>query len=154
MTRVTRRVRQMNGRYCRGHPSVYPPTFKLDHCNAPRHHNDTRTIHVPSRYLTHPWPELDLNRHCQAYHIKMPGLIQDGDSFQTLTIKELHPNFGAEVAGVDFPNPSEEQFQEILKAMAKVCQLSQHAFHLGRFRFGTSLTTAVRRVRLPWHRHG
>ncbi|KAF2651587.1 alpha-ketoglutarate-dependent 2,4-dichlorophenoxyacetate dioxygenase [Lophiostoma macrostomum CBS 122681] len=49
----------------------------------------------------------------------MPGLVQERGPFKTLTIKELHPNFGAEVTGVDFPNPSEEQFEEILQAMAK-----------------------------------
>ncbi|KAJ4294087.1 hypothetical protein N0V90_007776 [Kalmusia sp. IMI 367209] len=39
--------------------------------------------------------------------------------FKTIRVKELHPTFGAEIEGVDFPNPSDEQFQEILVAMAK-----------------------------------
>lgn len=43
-----------------------------------------------------------------------------GSEFKTFRVKELHPNFGAELEGVDFPNPSDEQFQEILAAMAKV----------------------------------
>ncbi|KAL1606490.1 hypothetical protein SLS60_003894 [Paraconiothyrium brasiliense] len=42
-----------------------------------------------------------------------------GSEFKTFRVKELHPNFGAELEGVDFPNPSDEQFQEILAAMAK-----------------------------------
>jgi alpha-ketoglutarate-dependent 2,4-dichlorophenoxyacetate dioxygenase len=50
----------------------------------------------------------------------MPGLIQEGGPFKTIRVKELHPTFGAEIEGVDFPNPSEEQFKELLAAMAKV----------------------------------
>ncbi|KAF2875210.1 alpha-ketoglutarate-dependent 2,4-dichlorophenoxyacetate dioxygenase [Massariosphaeria phaeospora] len=52
----------------------------------------------------------------------MPGLVQENGAstaFKTITVKELHPTFGAEVQGVDFPNPSEEQFNEVLAAMAK-----------------------------------
>ena len=49
----------------------------------------------------------------------MPGLVKE-DDFKTLTVKELHPTFAAEVSGVNFQNLSEEQFQEILAAMAKV----------------------------------
>ncbi|KAF2187324.1 alpha-ketoglutarate-dependent 2,4-dichlorophenoxyacetate dioxygenase [Zopfia rhizophila CBS 207.26] len=48
----------------------------------------------------------------------MPGLIQE-TPFKTITVKELHPTFGAEISGVVFPNPPEEQFNEILAAMAK-----------------------------------
>jgi alpha-ketoglutarate-dependent 2,4-dichlorophenoxyacetate dioxygenase len=40
--------------------------------------------------------------------------------FKTISVKELHPTFGAEIQGVEFPDPSEEQFEEILAAMAKV----------------------------------
>ena len=44
-----------------------------------------------------------------------------GDNFKTLSIKELHPTFGAEVSGVDFSqNIPDDVFEEILKAMAKV----------------------------------
>ena len=56
----------------------------------------------------------------------MPGLVLEGApgagpaAFKTIHVKELHPTFGAEVEGVDFPNPSEEQFRELLAAMAKV----------------------------------
>lgn len=51
----------------------------------------------------------------------MPGLLQEnGGAFKTIRVKELHPTFGAQIEGVDFPNPSEEQFKEILAAMAKV----------------------------------
>ncbi|KAF1830146.1 alpha-ketoglutarate-dependent 2,4-dichlorophenoxyacetate dioxygenase [Decorospora gaudefroyi] len=48
-----------------------------------------------------------------------PGPSTGGSSFKTFRIKELHPNFGAEIEGVDFPNPSERQFRELLQAMAK-----------------------------------
>ncbi|KAF2731330.1 alpha-ketoglutarate-dependent 2,4-dichlorophenoxyacetate dioxygenase [Polyplosphaeria fusca] len=52
----------------------------------------------------------------------MPGLVQKTPttaSFKTIVVKELHPTFGAEIEGVNFPNPSNEQFDEILAAMAK-----------------------------------
>ncbi|KAH8883813.1 alpha-ketoglutarate-dependent 2,4-dichlorophenoxyacetate dioxygenase [Thozetella sp. PMI_491] len=48
----------------------------------------------------------------------MPGLLQE-TPFQTITVKELHPTFGAEVEGVDFENLSEAQLAEIKAAMAK-----------------------------------
>lgn len=50
---------------------------------------------------------------------KMPGVIQESP-FKTIQVKELHPTFGAEVSGVNFQDLSEEQFKEILAAMAKV----------------------------------
>ena len=43
-----------------------------------------------------------------------------GSDFKTLSVKELHSTFGAEIEGVEFPNPSKEQFEELLRAMAKV----------------------------------
>jgi len=44
-----------------------------------------------------------------------------GYNFKTLSIKELHPTFGAEVSGVDFSqNIPNDVFEEILKAMAQV----------------------------------
>jgi alpha-ketoglutarate-dependent 2,4-dichlorophenoxyacetate dioxygenase len=49
----------------------------------------------------------------------MPGLLQE-TPFQTITVKELHPTFGAEVEGVNFQNLSEAQLAEIKAAMAKV----------------------------------
>lgn len=49
----------------------------------------------------------------------MPGLIQE-TPFKTITVKELHPTFGAQVDGVDFQNLSEEQYKEVLSALAKV----------------------------------
>ncbi|KAI0169298.1 taurine catabolism dioxygenase [Hypoxylon sp. FL1284] len=48
----------------------------------------------------------------------MPGLIQESP-FKTITVKELHPTFAAEVSGVNFQNLSDEQFEEIVAAMAK-----------------------------------
>lgn len=53
----------------------------------------------------------------------------DDGGFKTFRVKELHPTFGAEIEGVDFPSPSNEQFAEILAAMAKV-----------RWKFSTSTT--------------
>lgn len=49
----------------------------------------------------------------------MPGLIQESP-FKTIAVKELHPTFGAEVSGVNFQDLSDEQFREIVSAMAKV----------------------------------
>ncbi len=41
--------------------------------------------------------------------------------YKTLTVKELHPTFGAEVHDVDFSKHiSEDVFEEILAVMAKV----------------------------------
>ncbi|KAK2770680.1 hypothetical protein FQN52_007281 [Onygenales sp. PD_12] len=39
-------------------------------------------------------------------------------SFRTITVRKLHPSFGAEIEGVDFPNISDETFSEVLSAMA------------------------------------
>ncbi|KAH8778506.1 hypothetical protein F5883DRAFT_215803 [Diaporthe sp. PMI_573] len=48
----------------------------------------------------------------------MPGTIQE-PSPEGLTVKELHPTFGAEIEGVDFENLSDAQFAEIKAALAK-----------------------------------
>ncbi|KAF2453967.1 alpha-ketoglutarate-dependent 2,4-dichlorophenoxyacetate dioxygenase [Lineolata rhizophorae] len=48
----------------------------------------------------------------------MPGIIKD-TPFKTISVKELHPTFGAEIEGVDFENLSQEQFDEIKAALAK-----------------------------------
>lgn len=53
----------------------------------------------------------------------MPGLIQQ-PHFKTITVKELHPSFGAEIQGVDFDNLSDEQFDELKAALAKVSNSS------------------------------
>jgi alpha-ketoglutarate-dependent 2,4-dichlorophenoxyacetate dioxygenase len=55
----------------------------------------------------------------------MPSLIQE-TPFKTITIKELHPTFGAEVQGVNFAQLSDEQFQEVQAALAKVSPLFQN----------------------------
>jgi alpha-ketoglutarate-dependent 2,4-dichlorophenoxyacetate dioxygenase len=52
----------------------------------------------------------------------MPGAIQESP-FKTIQIAELHPTFGAQVDCVDFPNPSEEQLNEIKAALARVSTL-------------------------------
>jgi len=49
----------------------------------------------------------------------MPGLLKNSE-FKHLQIRELHPTFGAEIDGVDLANASDEEFQEVLAAMAKV----------------------------------
>jgi alpha-ketoglutarate-dependent 2,4-dichlorophenoxyacetate dioxygenase len=48
------------------------------------------------------------------------GSSPRGSDFKTFRVKELHPSFGAEIAGVDFPNLRKDQFEELLQAMAKV----------------------------------
>lgn len=65
--------------------------------------------------------------------VKMPGLVQESP-FKTITVKELHPTFGAEIEGADFENTTNEQFEEIKAALAKVCGLFLPALsytHLG-----------------------
>ncbi|KAK6837032.1 taurine catabolism dioxygenase [Apiospora arundinis] len=49
---------------------------------------------------------------------KMPGIIETPSS-ETIKVRELHPTFAAEITGVDFRDVSEEQFAEIIAAMAK-----------------------------------
>ena len=49
----------------------------------------------------------------------MPGLITEHSS-QSLEIKELHPTFGAEITGLNLKECTDDQFQELLAAMAKV----------------------------------
>lgn len=49
----------------------------------------------------------------------MAGLKQ-ATTFKTITVKELHPTFGAEIEGADFDGMTDEQFDEIKAALAKV----------------------------------
>ena len=49
---------------------------------------------------------------------EMPGLTTSG--YRTITVRELHPSFAAEVNGVNWNNVTDEQFDEIVQAMAKV----------------------------------
>ena len=49
----------------------------------------------------------------------MPGLLQE-TPFRTITVKELHPTFAAQVEGVNFEELTDEQLGEIVAAMAKV----------------------------------
>lgn len=46
--------------------------------------------------------------------------------FKTIKVKEVHPTFAAEVEGVDWKNLSDEQFNEVFAAMAKVSSDSHH----------------------------
>ena len=48
------------------------------------------------------------------------GSYSEEPEFKTLTINKLHPTFAAEVDCVDFQNLTDEQFQEVFAAMAKV----------------------------------
>lgn len=41
-------------------------------------------------------------------------------SFETITVKELHPTFAAEIEGVDFQKLSDQQYEEVIGALAKV----------------------------------
>ncbi|KAF2012472.1 taurine catabolism dioxygenase [Aaosphaeria arxii CBS 175.79] len=49
----------------------------------------------------------------------MPGLLTQDTPFETISIKELHSTFAAEVIGADFHNMSDKQLKEIKSAMAK-----------------------------------
>lgn len=49
------------------------------------------------------------------------GSYIEEPEFKTITVKKLHPTFAAEVEGVNFQGLSDEQLNEILAAMAKVC---------------------------------
>lgn len=46
-------------------------------------------------------------------------LIQE-TPFKTISVKPLHPTFGASVSGVNFERTSDEQLREIIAAMAQV----------------------------------
>ena len=79
----------------------------------------------------------------------MPGIIQE-TPFQTISVKELHPTFGAEVIGVNFPNPDEEQRKEVLAAMAKVRSVEQMYTNS---LIVANVTFLVWLLRLPKHRN-
>ncbi|KAF2115082.1 hypothetical protein BDV96DRAFT_646931 [Lophiotrema nucula] len=49
----------------------------------------------------------------------MPGVLLQDEPFRTISVKELHPSYGAEVVGANFHNMSDEQLNEIKAAMAK-----------------------------------
>ncbi|RDL38139.1 Uncharacterized protein BP5553_05572 [Venustampulla echinocandica] len=50
----------------------------------------------------------------------MHATSPNGSTFNHITVKELHPTFGAEISGVDFSAPlTEEVFAEILAAITK-----------------------------------
>jgi len=58
------------------------------------------------------------------------GSYTEGQPFKTIQVKEVHPTFAAEVEGVDWKNLSNEQFNEIFAAMAKVSFNFHHIFIL------------------------
>jgi alpha-ketoglutarate-dependent 2,4-dichlorophenoxyacetate dioxygenase len=63
----------------------------------------------------------------------MPGLLLTPETeFKTIKIKKLHPTFAAEIEGVDFSKPLEDDvFREILAASAKVDIPSKDAWFVG-----------------------
>lgn len=49
----------------------------------------------------------------------------NGIAFSHISVKPLHPTFGAEISGVDFSSPlKDEVFKEIYHAVTKVCPSS------------------------------
>lgn len=79
-------------------------------------------------------------------NIAMPVSQQD-DSYETITVKALHPTFAAEVQGVDFSQLSNKQLDEVVAALAKV--------RTSVSRLNTSqLTDGVWRLCLSKYRHG
>lgn len=50
----------------------------------------------------------------------MSGIVPQDEHFKTISVKQLHPTFGAEVEGADFSDMSDEQLTELKAAMAKV----------------------------------
>ena len=50
----------------------------------------------------------------------MPGLLVQDAPFKTISVRELHSTYAAEVIGANFHDMSEEQLKEIKSAMAKV----------------------------------
>ena len=58
----------------------------------------------------------------------MPGVLIQDTPFATISVKELHPSYGAEIIGADFHKLSDEQLKEIKAAMAKVCKHSHDMY--------------------------
>lgn len=52
----------------------------------------------------------------------MPGLTEQPETaFEKISVRKLHPTFGAQISGVDFSSPlSDEVFAEVLAAITKV----------------------------------
>jgi alpha-ketoglutarate-dependent 2,4-dichlorophenoxyacetate dioxygenase len=49
----------------------------------------------------------------------MPGRVQESP-YNRIPGKELHPTFGAEISGIDFSQPiDDETFHEVLEAISK-----------------------------------
>lgn len=59
------------------------------------------------------------------------GSYAEEPPFKTIKVKEVHPTFAAEVEGVNWKNLSDEQFNEIFGAMAKVSYDTHHTQNLG-----------------------
>jgi hypothetical protein len=52
-------------------------------------------------------------------HLIMPSAV--GSTFKHISVRELHPTFGAEISGVDFSVPlTDEIFSEVHAAITKV----------------------------------
>jgi alpha-ketoglutarate-dependent 2,4-dichlorophenoxyacetate dioxygenase len=67
----------------------------------------------------------------------MPRAIEQRDTlFKRISIRELHPTFGAEISGVDFSSPlPEDVFAEILSAITKVCYYNPYSWDCARCRY-------------------
>jgi hypothetical protein len=51
----------------------------------------------------------------------IPSSLTDESSYNYITVKRLHPTFGAEISGIDFTIPlTDEVFSDILAALNKV----------------------------------
>lgn len=51
---------------------------------------------------------------------KMPGRLQDF-GYSRIAVRKLHPTFGAEISGIDFSQPVDnETFHEVLQAISQV----------------------------------
>lgn len=66
------------------------------------------------------------NYTCHSNSLKMHAPSTNGVAYDTtfnhITVKKLHPTFGAEISGVDFSAPlPDDVFFDILAAITKVC---------------------------------
>lgn len=75
--------------------------------------------------------------------------VEDAD-FATISVHKLHLTFGAQVNGVNFQEVTDQQFAEILRAMAKVRYHQVSSSQLGRTSVGDSVKVLDRLARLTY----
>jgi hypothetical protein len=98
---------------------------------TPRAHHDVGVLHSRRADKTQICAVLSLQSHwlstesakipkvCKAT-ATIPGRIQESP-YSRIAVKELHPTFGAEISGIDFSQPvDDETFREVLEAISKV----------------------------------